>query len=268
MKKSISLIAMLLPLQVLAVSPPSHCSVGAIFKGGVSVGGSQCGAADGCEDYNLSLGFDFLEVRSKNHLLLTGSNRIKGDGAPVFSSYEKVTFGDSIGGKKGIDESNLSGNAYFSYYAEYPIFLNGPGWVWVEKAAGESTTWCSKKEIYFQNAPTISKKSFDTSLSVSQPITASVNYTYDPYSYISIHGRPPTFTWTFDNKDLSGVIETKVTTVPYVSHSPQYSGDYRVTAIINDGTYSKAAILGLVDFRKQSGGGGSCNHNQDCENEL
>ena len=118
---------------------------------------------------------------------------------------------------------------------------------------------CDMVEVRVQNKPTVSMKSLSSLNTANSPITAEVNFTYDQYSYASMNNAPLTFTWTFDNKDLSGVLETRTTSTPFVSHSPQYSGDYRVSVIINDGTYSNSSILGLVDYTSSSSGGGNAN---------
>lgn len=147
---------------------------------------------------------------------------------------------------------------------------------WVEKRQPDGgipdqyahVPMCDAIDIMVQNAPTVSKKSLYSSNTANSPIIAEVNYSFDQeYSYAGRNNKPLSFTWTFDNKDLPGVLETRTTTVPYISHRPQRSGDYRVTAQINDGTFSKHAILGLVDYTTSSGGGGSCGHNGECENE-
>jgi len=112
-----------------------------------------------------------------------------------------------------------------------------------------SPFYCDESAVYSQVAPTIALKTYQDFIPPYQPISAEVNYSYDElYSYVAVRGTPPQFTWTFENMDYSGVKEVWSTNVPSVSFHPQYSGEYKVTAKISDGTFSASTLIGYVMY--------------------
>ncbi len=145
---------------------------------------------------------------------------------------------------------------------------------WVEKQAPDGSVpdqyahipMCDAIEVMVQNKPTISKKSLN-SFTRTNPIKASVNYSYDTsYSHAAINNKPVTFTWTFKNMDYSSIQDIVKSTSANISYSPRYSGEYKVTAMINDGTYSSSVVLGYVTY----GGGSSCppGRSGNCQNPF
>ncbi len=140
-------------------APPNYCLEGAVKVGSIFFSGTECDT-NGCENYDYdkkNSGYDFLAAVSNKHLLRNGFNTIKGDGAYYLSRHDNIYFYDALGGYRGYDKSNFEGNAYKTYkMQDKNNHGNGLGWIWVMKNLSENIPMCSKKEVYFQNAPTVS----------------------------------------------------------------------------------------------------------------
>jgi hypothetical protein len=128
-----------------------------------------------------------------------------------------------------------------------------------------SIPMCDVIKVNAQSAPTISKKSLSLDALNGTPIIASVNYTFDEqFSYAASNNTPLTFTWTFKNISYSGIVQQVTTTSPSINFVPEFTGEYRVTATVNDGTFSATSFLGYSYFDSGSndcppiGGGDGC----------
>lgn len=137
------------------------------------------------------------------------------------------------------DETNRTKRTTFTQRGVYAVGM-------LQKS-GSSPHFCDESVVYSQSHPTIGLNTLASYSPTNQPIYAKVNYSYDDnYSKAAIQNTQPTFTWTFKNIDYSGVQETQTTTTPYISFGPEYGGEYKVTARINDGTFSASVILGYT----------------------
>ena len=122
--------------------------------------------------------------------------------------------------------------------------------------SGSSPHFCDESVVYSQNQPTIRLNTLASYSPQNQPIYAKVDYSYDQnYSKVAIQNVDPTFTWIFKNIDYSGIQETRTTNTPYITFGPEYDGEYKITARINDGTFSASIILGYTYY---STSGGNC----------
>ncbi|SEL28984.1 hypothetical protein SAMN05216262_108141 [Colwellia chukchiensis] len=109
---------------------------------------------------------------------------------------------------------------------------------------------CDTVKVYVQQAPTISKSSAPTFVSAGSSAHIRVNYTYDTtYSKAAVNSNPVTFTWIFDNIDYPSTPNQVVsTTTPYVNFSPTTKGEHKVTARINDGSFTNSTQIGYIMF--------------------
>jgi hypothetical protein len=167
---------------------------------------------------------------------------VKGRVLEFYNSYESFV---------GNDDSNSEGNAYLNM--NFPAAARGSQLVWVRETTGKySNGWdrnsCSKKQIIVQSMPTIAKGflSDGDGLEITGEV---VSVTIDQaFSKIAVEGNgQPKISYRFFSLDGLGTqsIDNAGTTF---SFTPQYNGEYRVTAYVSDGEYSASVFLGNAYF--------------------
>lgn len=150
-----------------------------------------------------------------------------------------------------------SGGTTFTRSETYslPSRSRGTESVGVGAVVRGSGPYCEFNTLYWQNAPTISAKSISLT-NIHSPITASVNATYDTsYSRSAIEGVPVKYTWIFQALSAGGTY-TVETSVPSVSYAPPKTSDYRVRAIINDGTFTRSVTFSPIPYYQSRDNGG------------
>jgi hypothetical protein len=187
-----------------------------------------------------------LEIEGPDYVAVGIDRRFKGDFPfPYPGDSWFVGFYNSYESYVGEDETNWEGNAYLNM--NFPAAARGSQWVWARDNTDptSNTPWCSKKQIFVQSMPTITKGF----LSDGSTITGRVFVTIDQaFSKIAVEGNgQPKISYRFFSLDGLGTqsIDNAGTTF---SFTPQYNGEYRVTAYVSDGEYSASVFLGNAYF--------------------
>lgn len=270
MKNIFFVLCFFLPCVVSAATPPPFCQYGKVSSSFpepaectnsnnieirnqyISLG--LCKSSPGISNSNMN---GYIEVGIGKYLLINDNVNVKADGNFLGNgngAKELISFYDSVAGFKGNDRTNFEGNAYFSYNLSGGYY-SGPGQIWVIN--NQYFNACSKKDVFFQNKPTINLSGASTPFNLTP---ASMNalysqgfplyYEVDWNSKAVKESTPSTITLysryaNSSRRDVVGTVQVYQQRGTVSIRPSGYivsSGVVRFYAEINDGTYSTGEI--------------------------
>ncbi len=189
----------------------------------------------------LANSFDYLRIEGPNHVLQGQYSRFKGN---LFDRYANVNFNTSETGFVGQDKSNLDANSYLDVKFDK---THGYGLVWITRS-----NLCSAKGVWVQKQPQVTPITL-----MSQPgyMVAEIAYKVDPYSQAAKDPAvEPTITFIWNSSEgASGASPAYKMSKDSGTHrailTPQYGGDYTVTARVFDGNFANFISLGTIYVR-------------------
>lgn len=183
-----------------------------------------------------------IEISGPDYVVQGEPARFKADLPYEPNNFlRSVNFGTSEYNSKVKKKSDWDANAYAQLSFDYTY---GEGLAW----SVYSDDICSTKSVMVQKRPSIEKLSLGK---YGNLIDVTVSYSVDKYSKAKISNQSPRIKFRYVSEEgelnVSDWVEVSLnSSVHSIRLSTQYAGTFRVTAIINDGTYTESLYLGNV----------------------
>lgn len=180
-----------------------------------------------------------LTAEAPTHVGVGISTQFKGDYDFSIPPVEQwVVFYNDKTGYMGDDATNSESNAYI--HETFSSSDRGEAWFWAFEDTDTLGNSCSKDKFYIQNLPTISSNYSATGgTSIQTSFWGSIdNY----YSERGLAGQGPKITLRYFNIDTGDTFYAFPTSENY-TYYPSCKGEYKITATISDGNFSKSQII-------------------------
>jgi hypothetical protein len=180
-----------------------------------------------------------LTAEAPTHVAIGVSTQFKGDYNYTLPPKEQwVTFNSDKNGFMGDAITNSDSNAYIHetfYYSD-----RGESWFWVFEDGDMHGDSCSSDKFYIQNLPTISN---NYSAKGGRSITTKVSgYIDNDFSERGLAGLGPKITLKYYNIDTGDVFYEYPTSANHTFYT-NCKGEYKITAFVSDGNFSKSQII-------------------------
>lgn len=119
---------------------------------------------------------------------------------------------------------------------------------------------CAKTEVHVQNKPTLNTLTAgETLMNIGTARFFTSGGSMSDFSKYSLQNKPLEYRWNVINSDTLTLIANFTTTTPYTKVDFDYGGEYLVTVVTFDGTFtsnSRNLYLSVIGPRDGGGGGG------------